>query len=147
DVTIDTKAGVAPPERRRLMPHNPQSVGPLPFETLDKLLGIKAKADVACPECGPRCTTKVNAKKPVLAIWRKDESFLTYNCARCGVHGFAHEHNSDWRKRIPPDLPKRAVPNLVPDVHDDEERNRLECAHSLFRAAKALKDTPGETYF
>jgi hypothetical protein len=52
----------------------------------------------------------------------------------------------DWRKRIPRDLPKRAAPILVPDADDDEERNRLEYPHSLFRAAKALKGTLGETY-
>src|SRR5262245_28471536 len=117
--------------------------GPLSFEKLDELLSTKDKVDVACPECGPRCTTKANAKRRVLRIWRSDDGFLTYNCPRCPSKGYVRERTTDWRKRIPRDLPKRA--NMVPDVHD-EDRNRLDFPHSLFRAAKALKGTLGETY-
>jgi Toprim domain len=107
---------------------------------LDGLIGTKAKADMACPECGPRCTTKTNAKKPVLRIWRSDDGFLTYNCARCGAKGYVRERSTDWRKPIASDLPKRSA---IPDA---DQARRVERALSIWNDARDIRDTPAETY-
>jgi hypothetical protein len=115
----------------------------LAYDELAHVLGTKANADVPCPECGPQCTTNANAKKPVLRIWHKGESFITFNCARCGVHGYAHERTPEWRKRNPPDLPKGTASIVVPD---DDQAKRIERALSIWRDACDIRGTPAETY-
>jgi hypothetical protein len=80
----------------------------------------------------------------VLAIWSKDEGFLTYNCARCGVHGCAHERSTDWRKRIPHDLPRRSAPIAV--LPDDGQARRIEGATSIWDRARDISGTPAEIY-
>jgi len=116
----------------------------LNFQELARLIGTKAKTDVACPECGPRCTTKANAKKPKLRIWRVDEGFLTYNCARCYLKGWATRERIDWRKRIPPGLPKRAAPILVPDA---DQVRRIERGMSIWDGARDIRGTPAVAHF
>jgi hypothetical protein len=120
--------------------------GPIGFDVLVGLLKGKNKADAPCPECGPRCTTKGNAKKPVLRVWRKDEGFLTYACARCGAKGYAADRTRDWRKRIPPDLPKRTLPIVVPHYDDPEQREKIAYGLSVFEASVPLKRTVADTY-
>jgi Toprim domain-containing protein len=118
----------------------------LPYETLAGCLGLRPRADVPCPECGPQCSTKGNARKPVLRVWRKDVGFLTYLCARCGVKGYAHEQSADWRKHISSDLPKRSSPIGLRQEANQEERDRLKYAHSVFMGAGHLKGSLGENY-
>ena len=53
--------------------------------------GRFGKIDVACPFCGPSCKSAINRKRKVLRIWRYDPGFATFNCARCGEHGYARD--------------------------------------------------------
>jgi hypothetical protein len=115
----------------------------LSYDALAGILRGRQKADAPCPECGPACTTKPNTKKRVLRVWHKDDGFITYSCARCGVHGYAHS-SPDWRKRIPADLPQRRQSIVVQQV--DAERDRLDYAHSVWRAARPLRGSLGEAY-
>jgi hypothetical protein len=128
-----------------MRPTAAQAHPPLTYDALAGILGLRQRADVPCPECGPQCSTKVNARKPVLRIWRKDEGFLTFLCARCGLKGYVHERSPDWRRRIPADLPTRRAPIVVPD-QAEQERDRIDYALSLFRAGKRLEGTLGESY-
>lgn len=45
--------------------------------------------DVACPVCGPTKRAGSSQRRPVLRIWRGDESFATFKCARCDLQGYA----------------------------------------------------------
>ena len=47
--------------------------------------------DVPCPYCGPDRQHAVNRRRPVLRIWRPDDGFASYSCARCGLKGFARD--------------------------------------------------------
>ena len=41
--------------------------------------------DTACPACGPQKRRPISQRKPVLRIWRHDQHFASYHCARCGI--------------------------------------------------------------
>jgi hypothetical protein len=47
--------------------------------------------DAACPQCGPERRRPINQHKPVLRIWRIDQSFASFHCARCGMKGHARD--------------------------------------------------------
>jgi len=61
----------------------------LDFGILDPLAGHRSQADVACPACGPHRRTRTNRIRRVLRIWRLAEHCISYNCARCGLSGYA----------------------------------------------------------
>jgi hypothetical protein len=127
-----------PPENLRSDP------GPLSFDALAGLLRDRARADVPCPECGPRCTTKANAKKQVLAVWRKGDGFLTYNCTRCGAKGYAAADRArDWRKATPAGFKPRHPPIVVPDA---DQVRRTKRARQMWREATNPRGTIVETY-
>jgi hypothetical protein len=68
------------------------------FETLQALSGGRAKADAACPLCGPGCKTPTNRTRKVLRIYNPGPGFATYYCARCGTKDFAHADSGDKPK-------------------------------------------------
>jgi hypothetical protein len=53
--------------------------------------GRFGKFEAACPQCGPERRRLANQRKSVLCIWRLDEHFATYGCARCGMKGHARD--------------------------------------------------------
>lgn len=61
--------------------------------TFEDLLGLcrgrTGASDCPCPACGPSRRLPENRKRRVLRVWLED-GFATYNCARCGAHGYAH---------------------------------------------------------
>ena len=60
----------------------------LVFDQLAALSGNRfGTVDVPCPLCAPR----YNAKKKVLRIWRDDELFIRFSCARCGEKGWSRD--------------------------------------------------------
>ena len=77
------------------------------FHDLDNSLAGRAIADVACPLCGPRCTTLANQRAPKLRTWRINEGLASYRCARCGVKGVAYADRRNARPE--PDLANRGL--------------------------------------
>jgi hypothetical protein len=53
--------------------------------------GFSGTFDVACPLCGPQRRSPVNRKRKVLRIYRVDEGFAGFHCARCGEQGHARD--------------------------------------------------------
>jgi hypothetical protein len=98
--------------------------------------------DAACPQCGPERRRATNQRKPVLRIWRLDQNFASYHCARCGMKGHVRDGSI---ARIDPDAIARAKA-------DAAERDRITKAERLSRAqwlwsrSLLLKGTIAERY-
>ena len=59
------------------------------YSTLAALCPLESERDVACPLCGPDRRTAHNRRREVLRVWHMKPGFATYNCKRCGAHGWA----------------------------------------------------------
>jgi hypothetical protein len=80
--------------------------------------------DAACPQCGPERRRPVNQRKPVLRVWRLDQRFASYHCARCGMKGHARDGSI---ARIDPAEIARAKAEAA-------ERDRITRAERLSKA-------------
>src|SRR5260370_39466568 len=69
--------------------------------------------DVPCPLCGPAKRAKTNQRRKVLRIWRLDEGFAGYHCARCG-----EKRTSRNRSASPPD--REALPRAQAEAAERE---------------------------
>jgi hypothetical protein len=102
--------------------------------------GRFGKIDVACPACGPWCKSPINRKRKVLRIWRHGPDFATYNCARCGEHGYTRGDDASFseknaRARVEAERQQR---------EDEQERSRW--ALDTFHAAVLIAGTLGKRY-
>jgi putative DNA primase/helicase len=100
--------------------------------------GRFGKIDVACPLCGPQCKSPVNQRRKVLRIWRYDQDFATYYCARCGEHGCTAEGK----------LRTRATgrsPEIERQQQDDDQR-RSRRAFDIWHQAVPITGTLAERY-
>jgi hypothetical protein len=57
----------------------------------DLAFGRFGTFDVACPLCGPTKRRPASQRKPVLRVWRLEQGFATYHCARCGEGGYVRD--------------------------------------------------------
>lgn len=98
-------------------------------------------AHVRCPICGPHRRAPVNQRRRVLAVWRKP-GFMSYTCARCGVHGWASERGA-------PHMDQRELEQQRAEHADqaraDAERNRRR-ALELWRQTVPIAGTPAARY-
>ena len=63
------------------------------LQTIDVITGGSIGTfDVPCPSCGPAKSKRSSQRKPVLRIWRVDQNFATFNCARCDTQGYARDN-------------------------------------------------------
>jgi hypothetical protein len=66
------------------------------LETVDEITGGSIGTfDVPCPLCGPAKSKRSSQRKPVLRIWRVDQNFATFNCARCETQGYARDNSAN----------------------------------------------------
>jgi hypothetical protein len=73
------------------------------LETVDEITGGSIGTfDVPCPLCGPAKSKRSSQGKPVLRIWRVDQNFATFNCARCETQGYARDNSAN--RHMPPQL-------------------------------------------
>ena len=87
----------------------------------DLVGGVLGRHDVACPRCGPSCRSPVNRRRRVLRIWYHEPSFASFNCARCGIEGYAVDRAGE-----------RAEPNKLEKARAKAlERQRIEASESL----------------
>ena len=84
------------------------------------------KIDVACPLCGPQRKSPINRKRKVLRIWRHDTGFATFNCRRCGEHGYTRDDRTTSKAADPDVLARRRA--------ESERREAAELKHRQRRA-------------
>jgi hypothetical protein len=115
------------------------------FHDLNSALAGCAVADVACPLCGPRCTTIANRRAPKLRVWRIHEGMLGYHCARCEISGAA---SSDCQQ--PFDAAAREAWKRQRSETElseaDEAVRRTAKAVAIWREAEPIAGTPAEAY-
>lgn len=108
-----------------------------PLDDISTLTGNQFGVhDVACPACGPDRRSPANRVRKVLRIWRKDDGFASFKCARCGIQGYARE----WMAK--PTFRAR----LVKPYQDRDNAERTAGAIALFSEARPIAGTPAETY-
>jgi hypothetical protein len=112
----------------------------LTFEQLAALTGNRiGKFDIACPLCAPM----YNPKKRVLRVWRDDEHFLGFACARCDAKGWARDGRSTSR----PSPARIAEVRLEAAERDAEERAAsLRKARWLWSRRQPIPSTAAESY-
>jgi Toprim domain len=113
------------------------------LDDLDKLTGGRLGThDVPCPECGPFRRTTRGQRKPVLRVWRVEEDFATFHCARCDESGFAHDRNG-----VPPDPEKIAAARTRTAERDRAlKAERLSLARWLWTKRQPIAGSVAETY-
>jgi hypothetical protein len=112
------------------------------LDEIDTLAGGKIGThDVACPECGP-VHRGPSARRKVLRVWRKDEDFASYYCARCEATGYAIRGGARRRRVYQPSRPPKPAP--VCDVASQSDRSEL--ALMIWRSSKPAAGTVVETY-
>jgi hypothetical protein len=122
----------------------------LDFETLRRLSRGVELLDTACPICGPNCRSGSNRTRKVLRIFNQP-GFSTYNCARCGEKGYAHERGCRSSKLDPIEEivgilnPTVVVPDKQPD-QDAEKEAKAALTRRLWRRRLPIRGTVAETY-
>jgi Toprim domain len=97
----------------------------LSLADIDALIGGNiGRFDVACPLCGPGCSSPRNQRRRVLRIWRMEPDFASFRCARCEGEGYAVDRTTE-----------RADPAVIEMARAKaQERRRIEAAESQRRA-------------
>jgi hypothetical protein len=97
----------------------------LSLADIDALNGGRfGQFDVACPTCGPSCSSPVNQRRRVLRIWRSEPDFASFRCARCEIKGYAVDRTTE-----------RADPAAIEIARAKaRERQRIEAAESQKKA-------------
>jgi Toprim domain len=103
------------------------------FATL-RALATGAETDAICPLCAPQ-RVGAAARRQVLHIWDDGEGFLTYNCARCEAHGYAHAQHA-----------AHTAPQPRPPGRQTGTNEKAELARWLWERARPLAGSPAETY-
>lgn len=107
------------------------------FYELDRLCGGRpGKTDVPCPLCGPDRKHNANRNRKTLRIWRKDDGFISYVCARCDAKGYAHE----------PRATKLSLRKTTDEADDRERVERIKRAQALWAQTVPLAGTLGHKY-
>src|SRR5207248_7749996 len=92
--------------------------------------------------CGPERRSHANRRRRVLRIWRLDEGFATYNCARCGESG--HTRNRNAPAPDPARLARARAEAAEREQIATRERHRQ--ALWIWRQRRAISGTVGERY-
>jgi hypothetical protein len=98
--------------------------------------------DLPCPSCGPSRRSPVNRRRKVLRIWRLEERFATFHCARCGERGFARDGLTSPSNPI-------ALAEAKAEAQAREKTsaaNRMTKALWLWSQRVSMPNTPAETY-
>jgi hypothetical protein len=92
---------------------------------IDALIGgTIGRFDVACPLCGPGCSSPRNQRRRVLRIWHLEPDFASFRCARCEIEGYAVDRATE-----------RVVPAVIEKAKAKaQERQRIEAAESQKKA-------------
>jgi hypothetical protein len=110
---------------------------------IDQLTGGRlGRFDVACPMCGPTKQAIAKQRKRVLRIWRLEDGFATFHCARCGETGLARDRFSS-----PPDPTKLAKARKeAAELDRVTKAKRLQLARWLWLRRRPIRGTLAERY-
>jgi hypothetical protein len=113
------------------------------LDVINQLTGGRlGKHDVPCPECGPFKRAVRNQRRPVLRVYRIEDGFAGYHCARCGEKGAAFDRHS-----APPDPIKLAKARVEAAERDRALRaERLSKANWLWCQRRPIAGSVAETY-
>jgi hypothetical protein len=117
---------------------------PLGLDVLDELTGGRlGTSDIPCPLCGPFKRAPANQHRPVLRVWRLDEGFASYYCARCGESGHARSDSAV----LPTDPTKLARARAEAVERDHQLANQQHRkALWLWRHRRPIAGSVAETY-
>src|SRR5262249_48635095 len=94
------------------------------------------------PFCGPQRRAVRNQGRKVLRIWRFEEGFATYHCARCGEHGYARDRTA----RLP-DSVRLAAARRAAEVRERRTSLQRLCkARWLWSQRKPIAGTLAQVY-
>jgi hypothetical protein len=110
---------------------------------IDALTGRRfGTFDVPCPICGPAKRSLAKQRKPVLRVWRIEDGFATFHCARCGEAGFARDGYSSS-----PDPAKLTAARREAAERDRKLRaERLDKARWLWSQRRPIIGSIAEVY-
>jgi hypothetical protein len=113
------------------------------LNTIDQLTRRRLGTfDVPCPLCGSYKRTTRGQRKPVLRVWRSEEGFASFHCARCGESGYAHD-----RKHAPTDREKLAKARAEADARARTlKAERLKKARWLWSQRRPIAGSIAEGY-
>jgi hypothetical protein len=110
------------------------------FDIIDRLAPRIGRTDVPCP----LCATIHNPRRKVLRIWRDDEHFARFHCARCGEKGWARDGKTKAARPSPDQLAEIRRYAAEREATEQAERKRL--ALFLWARRHPMTGTPAETY-
>jgi hypothetical protein len=113
------------------------------FSLIDQLAGGRiGQHDVACPFCGPSRRSPVNQRRKVLRVWRFEEGFATFHCARCGESGHTRSATAP-----PPDPVELAAARQTAEERERQAAaERLDKARWLWSQRRPIAGSIAETY-
>jgi hypothetical protein len=116
---------------------------PIALDVINQLTGGRLGTfDVPCPECGPFKRATRNQRRTVLRVYRIEEGFAGYHCARCGESGATVD-----RHGAPPNLIKLAKARAEAAERDRALRaERLSKALWLWSQRRPIAGSVAERY-
>jgi hypothetical protein len=110
------------------------------LDDVDRITGGRLGVyDVACPQCGPAKSAR-GARREVLRVWRLEDGFASFYCARCGEGGYAHDRHGPS-----PDPTKLARARAEREERDRATKaRRLQLARWLWQCRKPLRSSIAE---
>jgi hypothetical protein len=113
----------------------------------DLTFGRFGTFDVACPLCGPTKRRPTSQRKPVLRVWRLEQGFATYHCARCGEGGYVRDdyakpqiNRAEFERRL------AAARAEAAERERSSAAERLSKALRLWKSRKPIAGSIAETY-
>jgi hypothetical protein len=115
----------------------------LDFALVERLAPRVGVTDAACPMCSAQHSPR-GARRRVLRVWRTDEHFAGFACARCGEQGWTRDGNA---------RAVRPSPDRLAEIRHDaaerkaaEEAARLRTALFLWSRRLSVEGTAAERY-
>jgi hypothetical protein len=117
----------------------------LAFDQARDITGGKfGSVDAPCPMCGPQRRSATNQRRKTLRLWCSDPSFISFHCVRCGEQGWTSATNTT--RPLVKSVDALKILAEIQRRDNDEARERLKVALSLWRRRVPIEATAAETY-
>ncbi len=115
----------------------------LDFDRIDQLAPRIGIHDIPCPLCSAHHSSR-GARRRVLRIWRTDQHFAGFACARCGARGWSRNGRHRAARPSPDRLAELTRDAAEREIAEHVERQRI--ADFLWSRRQPVEETPAETY-
>jgi hypothetical protein len=115
----------------------------LDFAHIEQIAPRIGVHDVACPLCAPHHSAR-GARRHVLRVWRTDDNFAGFACARCGESGWARSDDRKTERPAPAILAKIKREALESESAEVAARQRT--ALFLWSRRRPVENTAAEMY-